>query len=84
MRDFSGAITSNAILINYLDNIRDMSCLAEHQEMTTAKKLHHHVKMFDTIVSIDVLVDNINLLGMTLLMMNVCQMWTLLRQACLM
>ena len=59
MRDVSGEVTSSAMLINYLDNGRDISCLAEHQEMITAKKMHHHVKMFDTNDSIDVLVGNV-------------------------
>ena len=38
MSDVSGAIANSAMLINHLDNDLDIACLAEHQQMTTAKK----------------------------------------------
>ena len=60
MNNVSWAVTNSATLINYLDNDSYIAHLAEHQEMTTLKKLHYHMKKFDTNVPIDVLVDNVN------------------------
>ena len=58
MSDVSGAITNSAILITCLQNEPFIDSLAEHQEMTTAKRLHCHVKTLYMNVRIGVLVNN--------------------------
>ena len=60
MNDISDAVTNSGMLINYLNNGPDISWFTEHQETITTKKLHIHVKMFDTHDPIDLLVDNAN------------------------
>ena len=52
MSDVSGAITNSALLMSHLYNYLDIACLAKNQEITTAKKLHCHMKTFDSILTL--------------------------------
>ena len=60
MSDSYKTVASSGTLINCYNNRLDVSHLTECPEMTTANKLHCHVKIFNMITLVDALVESAN------------------------